>query len=102
MTWVCGHASRDDPAVSATGLADPSGGSSAPEHVDVNCSTIVPAKRLPPGLTGGKIGTMIAPASPTKITFADMRDMGVRGLLIGCSDYRRSRRWRSAERMRST
>ena len=25
---------------------------------------------------------------PTKITFADMRDMGVRGLLIYCSDYR--------------
>jgi hypothetical protein len=24
---------------------------------------------------------------PTKITFADMRDMGVRGLLIYCSDY---------------
>ena len=23
-----------------------------------------------------------------KITFADMRDMGVRGLLIYCSDYR--------------
>ena len=25
---------------------------------------------------------------PQKITFADMRDMGVRGLLIYCSDYR--------------
>jgi hypothetical protein len=25
---------------------------------------------------------------PTKITFADMRDMGVRGLLIYCSDYK--------------
>jgi hypothetical protein len=25
---------------------------------------------------------------PTKITLADMRDMGVRGLLIYCSDYR--------------
>jgi hypothetical protein len=24
---------------------------------------------------------------PLKITFADMRDMGVRGLLIYCSDY---------------
>ena len=27
-------------------------------------------------------------ARPTKITFADMRDLGVRGLLIYCSDYR--------------
>jgi hypothetical protein len=25
---------------------------------------------------------------PTKITFAEMRDMGVRGLLIYCADYR--------------
>jgi hypothetical protein len=25
---------------------------------------------------------------PAKITFADMRDMGVRGLLIYCSDYK--------------
>jgi hypothetical protein len=25
---------------------------------------------------------------PQKITFADMRDMGVRGLLIYCSDYK--------------
>ena len=25
---------------------------------------------------------------PTKITFAEMRDMGVRGLLIYCQDYR--------------
>jgi hypothetical protein len=28
---------------------------------------------------------------PQKITFADMRDMGVRGLLIYCSDYK----WKS-------
>jgi hypothetical protein len=27
-------------------------------------------------------------ARPEKITFADMRDMGVRGLLIYCSDYK--------------
>jgi hypothetical protein len=27
------------------------------------------------------------PDRPQKITFADMRDMGVRGLLIYCSDY---------------
>jgi hypothetical protein len=25
-----------------------------------------------------------------KITFAEMRDMGIRGLLIYCADYRRS------------
>jgi hypothetical protein len=25
---------------------------------------------------------------PQKITFADMRDMGVRGLLVYCSDYK--------------
>ena len=28
------------------------------------------------------------PDQPQKITFADMRDMGVRDLLIYCSDYR--------------
>jgi hypothetical protein len=28
------------------------------------------------------------PDRPTKITFADMRDMGARGLLIYCSDYK--------------
>ena len=28
------------------------------------------------------------PDRPTKITFAEMRDMGVRGLLIYCADYR--------------
>jgi hypothetical protein len=36
---------------------------------------------------GAKIG-YIAPARPTKITFAEMRDMGVRGLLVYCADYR--------------
>ena len=28
---------------------------------------------------------------PQKVTFADIRDMGVRGLLVYCSDYKRSR-----------
>ena len=28
------------------------------------------------------------PDRPNKITFADMRDMGVRGLLIYCADYK--------------
>ena len=28
------------------------------------------------------------PARPTKITFAELRKMGVRGLLIYCADYR--------------
>ena len=27
-------------------------------------------------------------ARPQKITFAEMRDMGIRGLLIYCADYR--------------
>jgi hypothetical protein len=37
------------------------------------------------------IGAM--PDRPQKITFADMRDMGVRGLLIYCADFpRRSHR----------
>ena len=31
------------------------------------------------------------PDRPTKITFAEMRDMGVRGLLVYCADYRCSR-----------
>jgi len=29
-------------------------------------------------------------ARPTKITFGEMRDMGVRGLLVYCADYRYS------------
>lgn len=45
--------------------------------------------------TRGQIGGIISPmpvlARPTKITFGDMRDMGVRGLLIYCSDYK----WKS-------
>jgi hypothetical protein len=28
------------------------------------------------------------PGRPQKITFAEMREMGVRGLLIYCADYR--------------
>ena len=28
------------------------------------------------------------PDRPTKITFAEMREMGLRGLLIYCADYR--------------
>jgi hypothetical protein len=28
------------------------------------------------------------PDCPQKITFAEMRDMGVRGLLVYCSDYK--------------
>jgi hypothetical protein len=30
--------------------------------------------------------------SPTKITFAELRDLGVRGVLIYCADYRCSQR----------
>ena len=38
------------------------------------------------GLIGGMIRAM--PDHPQKITFAEMREMGVRGLLIYCADYR--------------
>src|ERR1700686_5909784 len=31
---------------------------------------------------------MFAPTRPTKITFAEMRTAGVRGVLIYCSDYK--------------
>ena len=31
---------------------------------------------------------MATTARPQKITFAEMRDMGVRGVLIYCTDYR--------------
>jgi hypothetical protein len=34
-------------------------------------------------LIGGIMGVV---GRPQKVTFADMRDMGVRGLLIYCSD----------------
>jgi len=30
---------------------------------------------------------MMAPARPTKITFAQMREQGVRGILIYCADF---------------
>ena len=30
---------------------------------------------------------MPEPARPQKITFAEMRDMGVRGILVDCADY---------------
>jgi hypothetical protein len=32
--------------------------------------------------------TVLALARPQKITFAEMREMGVRGLLVYCADYR--------------
>ena len=34
------------------------------------------------------MSTMATLASPQKITFAEMRDSGVRGLLVYCADYR--------------
>jgi hypothetical protein len=37
---------------------------------------------------GGMMSAMAALASPLKIIFAEIRDMGVRGLLIYCSDYK--------------
>src|ERR1700746_2030686 len=40
------------------------------------------------GLISAKIGGMMAPARPVKISFGEMRDQGVRGILIYCADYR--------------
>jgi hypothetical protein len=37
------------------------------------------------------MGTCLPPTHPQKITFSDMREAGVRGLLIYCADYRCSR-----------
>jgi hypothetical protein len=31
---------------------------------------------------------MMAPARPTKVTFAQMREQGVRGVPVYCADYR--------------
>ena len=36
------------------------------------------------------MSTMATVASPKKITFAEMRESGVRGLLVYCADYRGS------------
>jgi hypothetical protein len=46
------------------------------------------------GFTIGQIGAIMSHARPSaKITLADMRDMGVRGVLIYCADFpRRSHR----------
>jgi hypothetical protein len=37
------------------------------------------------------LDTVLAFARPQKITFGEMRDMGVRGILVYCADYRCSR-----------
>jgi hypothetical protein len=34
---------------------------------------------------------MLAPTRPQKITFGEMRDAGVRGVLVYCADYKCSR-----------
>jgi hypothetical protein len=36
------------------------------------------------------MSTMATLAGPQKITFAEMRESGVRGLLVYCADYRPS------------
>jgi hypothetical protein len=48
---------------------------------------IGPTPAATSGLIGAKIAGMMAPARPTKITFAELRDMGVRGLLVYCADH---------------
>ena len=50
-----------------------------------DCLTVPPAL---PGPIRRHIIRMPGPARPQKITFRDMSDMGVRGVLIYCSDYR--------------
>jgi hypothetical protein len=45
------------------------------------------------------IGAM--PDRPTKITFGEMRDMGVRGILVYCADYRCSLSIATRHRRRS-
>jgi len=39
---------------------------------------------------GGMMSAMATLASPQKITFAEMRESGARGLLVYCADYHRS------------
>ena len=52
---------------------------------------LVPSRRcFTSGLIGAKIRGMMAPARPVKITFAELREQCVRGILICCSDYRSS------------
>jgi len=43
--------------------------------------------RLPPNLIGGIMSAMTTLARPQKITFAEMRESGARGLLVYCADY---------------
>jgi hypothetical protein len=50
--------------------------------------TRIPFLQRITGLIGGMIPGMTALTRPTKITFADMRGQGVRGILIYCADYR--------------
>ena len=38
--------------------------------------------------TNEKTGALVLSDRPQKITFGEMREMGVRGLLIYCADYR--------------
>jgi hypothetical protein len=52
---------------------------------------LVPSRRcFTSGLIGAKIRGMVAPARPVKITFAELPEQGVRGILIYCPDYRSS------------
>ena len=53
-----------------------------------NFSDCLTGGGFPSGPIVAKSGGIMAPARPTKITFAEMRDMGVRGILVYCADYR--------------
>ena len=53
------------------------------------CSPIVPTcSQLHTPPIRGIMSTMATLASPQKITFAEMRESGARGLLVYCADYR--------------
>jgi hypothetical protein len=56
---------------------------------DINCWRLVRSQFLAasrPRRSTESLG-MPEPARPQKITFAEMRDMGVRGILVDCADY---------------
>jgi hypothetical protein len=48
----------------------------------------LPGTRLPRDEAGGGIDWSADDRAPAKFTFGEMREMGARGLLIYCSDYR--------------
>jgi hypothetical protein len=55
-------------------------------RVHLSIGNTAPNRRgFTPGQIGAKIGGMMAPTRPVKITFARMREQAVRGLLVYCN-----------------